>query len=248
MIQAAAERGWIDGDRAMMESLLGIRRAGADVIITYFARRRGSTSRETGRWDDQAEYSMRYELSRTPMSGSAKSASARGRSPPAGGARRPTRRRSRMLRSAHDDHGITFFDAADTYGNGRSERQLAEAFRGRRKQVVYGDEDRLRHLRRGGAEEPAWPERAADAHRSGVHPHGRRSLPRAARDRLHRRAADPQREDGARAPGGALGDAARAAARGKDSRRGARRSARRSAGCTRRSSCASASRTSTRSR
>jgi len=37
MIQAAAERGWIDGDRAMMESLIGIRRAGADVIITYFA-------------------------------------------------------------------------------------------------------------------------------------------------------------------------------------------------------------------
>ena len=37
MIQAAAERGWLDRDRAMMESLLGIRRAGADVIITYFA-------------------------------------------------------------------------------------------------------------------------------------------------------------------------------------------------------------------
>jgi porphobilinogen synthase len=37
MIQAAAERGWMDRERAMMESLLGIRRAGADVIITYFA-------------------------------------------------------------------------------------------------------------------------------------------------------------------------------------------------------------------
>ena len=37
MIQAAAERGWIDRDRVMMESLLGIRRAGADMIITYFA-------------------------------------------------------------------------------------------------------------------------------------------------------------------------------------------------------------------
>jgi porphobilinogen synthase len=37
MIKAAAERGWIDGDRAMMESLLGIRRAGAAVIVTYFA-------------------------------------------------------------------------------------------------------------------------------------------------------------------------------------------------------------------
>ena len=38
MIQAAAERGWIDGERVMMDSLLGIRRAGADVILTYFAR------------------------------------------------------------------------------------------------------------------------------------------------------------------------------------------------------------------
>ncbi|HET7552112.1 MAG TPA: porphobilinogen synthase [Gemmatimonadaceae bacterium] len=37
MIKAAAERGWLDGERAMMESLLGIRRAGADFIITYFA-------------------------------------------------------------------------------------------------------------------------------------------------------------------------------------------------------------------
>jgi porphobilinogen synthase len=37
MIRAAAERGWLDGERAMMESLLGIRRAGADFIITYFA-------------------------------------------------------------------------------------------------------------------------------------------------------------------------------------------------------------------
>ncbi len=37
MIKAAAERGWIDGDRAMMESLVAIARAGADMIITYFA-------------------------------------------------------------------------------------------------------------------------------------------------------------------------------------------------------------------
>ena len=42
-----------------------------------------------------------------------------------------------MLRRALDDHGVTFFDAADSYGNGRSERQLAEAFRGRRGEVVY---------------------------------------------------------------------------------------------------------------
>ena len=38
MIHAAAERGWIDLERAMLESLVGIRRAGADVVITYFAR------------------------------------------------------------------------------------------------------------------------------------------------------------------------------------------------------------------
>ncbi len=37
MICAAAERGWIDRERVMMESLLGIRRAGADFILTYFA-------------------------------------------------------------------------------------------------------------------------------------------------------------------------------------------------------------------
>jgi porphobilinogen synthase len=37
MIKAAADRGWIDGQRAMMESLVAIARAGADLIITYFA-------------------------------------------------------------------------------------------------------------------------------------------------------------------------------------------------------------------
>ena len=37
MIMAAARNGWIDQDRAMMESLISIRRAGADVILTYFA-------------------------------------------------------------------------------------------------------------------------------------------------------------------------------------------------------------------
>ncbi len=38
-IEAAAANGWIDGDAVMMESLLGIRRAGADVVLTYFATR-----------------------------------------------------------------------------------------------------------------------------------------------------------------------------------------------------------------
>ena len=43
-----------------------------------------------------------------------------------------------MLRQARDEYGINFFDAADSYGNGRSERQLATAFAGRRHEVVYG--------------------------------------------------------------------------------------------------------------
>ena len=38
MLKAAARNGWIDEPRAMMEMLTGIRRAGADIIITYFAR------------------------------------------------------------------------------------------------------------------------------------------------------------------------------------------------------------------
>jgi porphobilinogen synthase len=38
MLKAAAERGWIDHDRVMMETLLAIRRAGADLILTYCAR------------------------------------------------------------------------------------------------------------------------------------------------------------------------------------------------------------------
>jgi porphobilinogen synthase len=37
MIAAAANNGWIDGDRAMMESLLAFKRAGADGVLTYFA-------------------------------------------------------------------------------------------------------------------------------------------------------------------------------------------------------------------
>jgi porphobilinogen synthase len=37
MVRAAAEKGWLDGDKAMMESLLSLRRAGADAILTYAA-------------------------------------------------------------------------------------------------------------------------------------------------------------------------------------------------------------------
>lgn len=38
MIKAAAQNGWIDGEKAMVESLLSIKRAGASIILTYFAR------------------------------------------------------------------------------------------------------------------------------------------------------------------------------------------------------------------
>ena len=38
MIKAAAKMGWIDGERAMMESLIAMKRAGADMILTYFAK------------------------------------------------------------------------------------------------------------------------------------------------------------------------------------------------------------------
>ncbi len=38
MIKAAAQRGWIDEQRVMMETLLSIKRAGADIILTYYAR------------------------------------------------------------------------------------------------------------------------------------------------------------------------------------------------------------------
>ena len=38
MLVAAAEKGWLDFDQAMPEALLSIRRAGADVILTYFAK------------------------------------------------------------------------------------------------------------------------------------------------------------------------------------------------------------------
>ena len=37
MVKAAANLGWLDGEKAMMESLISIKRAGADIIITYFA-------------------------------------------------------------------------------------------------------------------------------------------------------------------------------------------------------------------
>jgi porphobilinogen synthase len=38
LVKAAARAGWVDGDRVMMEMLTGIKRAGADLILTYFAK------------------------------------------------------------------------------------------------------------------------------------------------------------------------------------------------------------------
>jgi porphobilinogen synthase len=48
MIKAAAERGWIDGDRVMAETLLSIKRAGADIILTYFAKDMARYLRDKG--------------------------------------------------------------------------------------------------------------------------------------------------------------------------------------------------------
>ncbi|NLX39330.1 MAG: porphobilinogen synthase [Methanothrix sp.] len=46
MIMAAAERGWLDGERAMMEALTSIKRAGADMILTYYAKEFARKGRE----------------------------------------------------------------------------------------------------------------------------------------------------------------------------------------------------------
>ena len=45
MVKAASLRGWLDGERVMKESLLSIKRAGADIILTYFAKEFARTSR-----------------------------------------------------------------------------------------------------------------------------------------------------------------------------------------------------------
>ena len=38
LIKAAGQKGWVDEERVMMESLISIKRAGADMILTYFAK------------------------------------------------------------------------------------------------------------------------------------------------------------------------------------------------------------------
>jgi porphobilinogen synthase len=46
MIKAAAQKGWLDGDRVMRETLLSIKRAGADIILTYFAKEFAEKSKQ----------------------------------------------------------------------------------------------------------------------------------------------------------------------------------------------------------
>jgi porphobilinogen synthase len=48
MLKAAGKLGWLDEERAMLESLTGIKRAGADLIITYFARTAAMLLRQSG--------------------------------------------------------------------------------------------------------------------------------------------------------------------------------------------------------
>ena len=38
MLKAAAQNGWIDGEKVMMEKLISMKRAGADIILTYHAK------------------------------------------------------------------------------------------------------------------------------------------------------------------------------------------------------------------
>jgi porphobilinogen synthase len=49
MVKAAARLGWLDEERVMLEMLTGIKRAGADLIVTYFAREAARLLRQQGR-------------------------------------------------------------------------------------------------------------------------------------------------------------------------------------------------------
>jgi porphobilinogen synthase len=48
MLKAAARAGWLDEERTTVESLLAIRRAGADLIVTYYAKEAARWMREKG--------------------------------------------------------------------------------------------------------------------------------------------------------------------------------------------------------
>ena len=64
MIKAAAANGWLDETAVMLESLLSIKRAGADLILTYFAKQAASVleSREH-RWKPGTTKGIRFYLS-----------------------------------------------------------------------------------------------------------------------------------------------------------------------------------------
>jgi porphobilinogen synthase len=49
MIKAAAQLGWVDESSVMMESLVSIKRAGADLILTYFAKEAAQLLQQNGR-------------------------------------------------------------------------------------------------------------------------------------------------------------------------------------------------------
>jgi porphobilinogen synthase len=48
LVKAAAQLGWVDGEQVMMESLIAIKRAGADLILTYFAKEAAKILRHCG--------------------------------------------------------------------------------------------------------------------------------------------------------------------------------------------------------
>ena len=92
--------------------------------------------------------------------------------------------------------GITLFDAADTYGNGRSEEQLARAFARPPRQGRVRDEVRIRFYTHAG--ERKGQQEIAAGLLAEVRPLRTRAVARAPRDRLHRHLPDPQRAARAR--------------------------------------------------
>jgi hypothetical protein len=67
MIMAAANNGWMDGDKAMMESLIAFKRAGADGVLTYFAPRAAEKLRVQS--DSSCRYSDARRLSARIIAG-----------------------------------------------------------------------------------------------------------------------------------------------------------------------------------
>ncbi len=53
MIKAATQSGWLDEERVMMETLIAMRRAGADMILTYLRQRRGAGAGQAAPLNDR---------------------------------------------------------------------------------------------------------------------------------------------------------------------------------------------------